>query len=79
MIADVVMLDLTTQRMTLPKGISIDDKSIIRVYVGRRTARIVVESRNGRFYLRRQTPSDPLLLIPSIRAAIDAVKEPRPL
>jgi len=79
MIADVTMPDGTIERMTLPKPIMVPDGSIKSVYVGRRTARIVVEWRGGGFNFVDDKNRSYVEKFPRVRAAIDAVKEPRPL
>lgn len=80
MIANVTMPGGRVERMTLPRPIWIDGGGKIQcIYVGRRTARLVVEYVDGRFEMVRDENRGWFVVLPGVRAAIDAVKEPRPL
>ena len=66
-------------RVTLPRPIPVAHHSTKNVYIGRRTARMVIETRRGFFYFATASEYDLFALDKNVRAAIDAVKEPRPL
>lgn len=79
MIANVTMPDGTIERMTLPKPIIVNRGIYKKVYVGRRTARIVVECCNGQIAMINPNLHEWIIGFLGIESAIDAVKEPRPL
>ena len=79
MIANVVFDDGSMRRISMPKPIPVSDETIKNVYVGRRTASIVVEWHSGDFYFVAQRLSSYVRKFPGVQSAIDAVKEPRPL
>lgn len=78
MIADVYDEDKVF-RITLPKPIAVDDRFARAVYIGRRTARMVIKSHVGLFYFALPAEYERLSKIKAVRDAIDAVREPRPL